>query len=179
MAGVASKIAQGRTAATPIASFAPLFRYNLNVPGFESRDREVSVVRRWNSYLAPIPTMTPPFAKNMTSTMMFNQPRSDPIFKTVDPTFRRLFQTASALASTPLKTASLVMRHQLPVLLLPLPSRRNEAGCEFLIRPSSTTVEQLLADIQKEDPGVEKIFVTVSRDNMHVMVICVCKVFQA
>jgi len=72
-----------------------------------------------------------------------------------------LFQTASALASTPLKTASLVMRHQLPVLLLPLPSRRNEAGCEFLIRPSSTTVEQLLADIQKEDPGVEKIFVTV------------------
>ena len=58
-------------------------------------------------------------------------------------------------------SASIAVRHQMPVLLLPLPSRRNEAGCEFIIRPSSSTVEELLEAIQKEDPGIERIHVTV------------------
>ena len=55
----------------------------------------------------------------------------------------------------------MVMRNQLAVLRLPLPSRRDEAGCEFVIPPSSSTVEQLLADIQKEDPAIEKLHLTV------------------
>ena len=81
------------------------------------------------------------------------------------PFLQRSIQSASSSTPSPpmtrLTSASITVRHQLPVLLLPLPSRRNEAGCEFVIRPSSSTVEEILVAIKKEDPGIERIYVTV------------------
>lgn len=41
-----------------------------------------------------------------------------------------------------------------PVILLPLPSRREQ--CEFVLRPLTHTVKDFLENIQKEDKGIER-----------------------
>merc|ERR1712136_644490 len=73
-----------------------------------------------------------------------------------------LVSKAIHFSSTLHASASLAVKNQLLVLLLPLPSRRQEAGCEFVIRPTSSTVESLASDILAEDGGVERVHVSVT-----------------
>ena len=46
------------------------------------------------------------------------------------------------------------LQRGLPVLTVPLPSRRER--CQFVLRPIGSTVGDLLNDIKREDGGVDR-----------------------
>ena len=51
-------------------------------------------------------------------------------------------------------SAEISVERGMPVLTIPLPSRREK--CQFTLRPIGATVGDLLDDISKEDGGIDR-----------------------
>lgn len=58
----------------------------------------------------------------------------------------------------------MVYQRGLPVITLPLPSRREK--CRFTLRPVSSTVGNFIADVQREDRGIDRIIVETTGKNL-------------
>ena len=161
MAGVVSKVALGHGLST-LRSHLPTPASTMTRGGLFRATPLADI--RWRHFGAALSTRPSSATLTVLPGFLPPSPPRRPVFC---PSLRSFHTTysSSAAAAARLTTASISMKRQLAVLRLPLPSRRDEAGCEFVMLPSSSTVDQLVAEIQKEDAGIERIFVTVRLTN--------------
>ncbi|KAG8454077.1 hypothetical protein GDO86_000641 [Hymenochirus boettgeri] len=74
----------------------------------------------------------------------------------------RINSVVSYNTQSPSSDVTVHYNHGLPVVTLPLPSRKER--CQFTIKPLTTTVGTLLKDIKNEDRGIDLV-AAVSTDN--------------
>ncbi|XP_072051348.1 calcium uniporter protein, mitochondrial-like [Amphiura filiformis] len=76
-----------------------------------------------------------------------------------------VWKQCAAAYCTPTQDVRCEYRHGLPVLLVPLPSRKEH--CQFTLKPVTETVGDFLSHLKKEDGGIETVSI-YSEDNVKI-----------